>query len=148
MPASDKTFDFFPLWEEVPKSVLVPCAFQIFFESSPALRAARALISRQRSSASALRAIRAASWRSSALAKNIIRLLLQSIGWLNPSKGPHLYLRRRAGREPCWTIRNGNHELGTGSTRGERSRAEKRLQETKMRKTLLAIVVAAVRPDD
>jgi len=62
---------------------------------------------------------------------------------LRPAKGSHLHLRRRAGREPCWTIRNGSHEIGTGCARGERGIAEERLQETKVRKTLLAIAAAA-----
>jgi integrase len=44
-----------------------------------------------------------------------------------PTKGAHLYLRRRSGREPVWVIRDGGHEIGTGCAGGEREGAEKKL---------------------
>jgi integrase len=46
-----------------------------------------------------------------------------------PSKGAHLYLRRRSGREPCWVIRDGGHEIGTRCPGSQRGEAEKRLAE-------------------
>jgi integrase len=44
-----------------------------------------------------------------------------------PAKGAHLYLRRRAGREPQWTIRDGANEIGTGCAERDNKGAEKRL---------------------
>jgi hypothetical protein len=44
-----------------------------------------------------------------------------------PSKGAHLYLRRRHGREFRWVIRDGGHEIGTGCAAGAREAAERRL---------------------
>jgi integrase len=55
-----------------------------------------------------------------------------------PSKGAHLYLRRRSGREPCWVIRDGRHEIGTRCAYSQREHAEKRLS---------AYLAAKYRPD-
>jgi hypothetical protein len=43
------------------------------------------------------------------------------------SKGAHLYLRRRSGRLPCWVIRDGDDEYGTGCPHGQHREAEKKL---------------------
>jgi integrase len=42
-------------------------------------------------------------------------------------KGAHLYLRRRAGREPVFVIRDGSTEIGTSCAASERGEAEKKL---------------------
>jgi integrase len=44
-----------------------------------------------------------------------------------PNKGARLYLRRRSGRQPQWTIRDGGHETGTGCAGSEREGAERKL---------------------
>jgi integrase len=46
-----------------------------------------------------------------------------------PSKGAHLYLRRRKGRAPTFVIRDGGHENGTGYAGSQRREAEKKLSE-------------------
>jgi hypothetical protein len=43
-----------------------------------------------------------------------------------PAKGAHLYLRRRSGRPPQWTIRDGG---GTGCAQSEHGEAERRLAD-------------------
>lgn len=44
-----------------------------------------------------------------------------------PSKGAHLYLRKRKGRSAVWVIRDGVDEVGTGCSESEHREAEKRL---------------------
>jgi integrase len=43
-----------------------------------------------------------------------------------PSKGAHLYLRRRAGRPSCWVIRDGDVEDSTGCSQDQHREAEKK----------------------
>lgn len=43
------------------------------------------------------------------------------------AKGPRLYLRERAGREPTWVIRDTGCEVGTGSGEADRAGAERAL---------------------
>jgi integrase len=55
-----------------------------------------------------------------------------------PNKGARLYLRRRSGRQPQWTIRDAGHEIGTGCAASERDGAERKLA---------AYLAAKYRPD-
>lgn len=46
-----------------------------------------------------------------------------------PSKGPRLYLKKRAGREPLYVIRDGEKEVSTGCTSADVERASEALRE-------------------
>lgn len=46
-----------------------------------------------------------------------------------PSKGPRLYLKKRAGREPLYVIRDGEKEVSTGCTSADVDRASEALRE-------------------
>lgn len=51
------------------------------------------------------------------------------------AKGPRLYLKERAGREPVWIIRDGTYEQSTGCGLGGMSDAEQQLAEYILAKT-------------